>query len=230
MDHTMKSKAPSGAKDERVAPKGPKEENLAKGGQMNAEQALQKMMKGNERYVAGELQPKDVKAKREGGQQGQKPYATVLTCSDSRVEPVYIFDTNIEEIFSIQTAGNVVDAITIGSIEYAVAHLHTPVVMVMGHEKCGAVTAAYDGHREGNITAIMEKIEPGIKDFEKTDDKAADVVKCASLNVVAVMKELLQKSDIIRKAVEKGEVVLVGSMYYISDGHVEVVEEMKMAA
>ena len=190
---------------------------------MNPEQVLNRMREGNKRYMAGELQPKDVKAKREASLEGQKPFATVVACSDSRVEPVYIFDTNIEEIFSIQTAGNIVDDITIGSIEYAVAHLHTPVVMVLGHEKCGAVTAAYDSHREGNITKIMEKIEPAIKDVERTDDKAGDVVKCAEANVKAVMTELMEKSQIVRDAVEKGETKLVGAMYYLSDGHVEIV-------
>lgn len=223
MDHTKK-KTPSGAEAGRVVPKAPREEAIMKGAAMNAEQVLDRLMEGNKRYMAGELQPKDVKAKREASLQGQKPFATVVACSDSRVEPVYIFDTNIEEIFGIQTAGNVVDDITIGSVEYAVAHLHTPVVMVLGHEKCGAVTAAYDSHREGNITRIMEKIEPAIKDVERTDDKAADVVNCAKANAKAAITELMEKSEIVRNAVEKGETKLVGAMYYLSDGRVEILQ------
>lgn len=223
MTQKEKTKPVSGAEAEKAASKAPHGEGLIKGAAMNAEQVLNRLMEGNKRYMAGELQPKDVKAKREASLKGQKPGATVVACSDSRVEPVYIFDTNIEEIFSIQTAGNVVDDITIGSVEYAVAHLHTPVVMVLGHEKCGAVTAAYDSHREGNITKIVEKIEPAIKDVERTDDKAADVVKCAEANVKAVMTELMEKSEIIRDAVQKGETKLVGAMYYLSDGRVELI-------
>jgi carbonic anhydrase len=191
---------------------------------MNADDAVNRLLEGNKRYMDGELMPKDVKGKRESGRSGQKPFATVVACSDSRVEPVYIFDTNIEEIFGIQTAGNVVDDVAIGSIEYAVAHLKTPVVMVLGHEKCGAVTAAYDGHREGNITRIMEIIEPGIASVEKTEDKASDVVKCAAANVKAVMQTLLAKSEIVKKAVESGETKLVGAMYYLEDGRVEILE------
>jgi len=117
----------------------------------------------------------------------------------------------------------VVDTIAIGSIEYAVAHLHTPVVMILGHEKCGAVTAAYDDHKEGNITAIVEKIKPGIASVERSDDKAADVVKCAAANVKAVMEEIMAKSEIVRKAVESGETKLVGAMYHLSDGRVETI-------
>jgi carbonic anhydrase len=224
MDHTQKKEKASGAKDERVAPKGPQAESLAKKGVgMKPEEVLNRLMEGNKRYMAGELEAKDVKGRRESSLQGQKPFATVVACSDSRVEPVYIFDTNIEELFGIQTAGNVIDPVTIGSIEYAVAHLNTPVVMILGHEKCGAVTAAYDGHREGNITSIMEKIEPAIKDVERSEDKAADVVKCAAANVKAVMAELVERSEIVRTAVEKGETKLVGAMYHLEDGHVEVI-------
>jgi carbonic anhydrase len=223
MAQAKKTKPASGAGAEKATPKAPHGEGIMKGAAMDAEQVLNRLREGNKRYMAGELQPKDVKAKREGSLEGQKPFATVVACSDSRVEPVYIFDTNIEEIFNIQTAGNIVDDITIGSIEYAVAHLHTPVVMVLGHEKCGAVTAAYEGHREGNITKIMEKIDPVIKDVERTDDKAADVVKCAEANVKAVMTELMEKSQIVRDAVQKGETKLVGAMYYLGDGHVELI-------
>jgi carbonic anhydrase len=191
---------------------------------MNAEDAIKTLLEGNKRYMSGELSPKDVKSKREGGLSGQKPFATVVACSDSRVEPVYIFDTNIEEIFGIQTAGNVLDDVAIGSVEYAVAHLKTPVVMILGHEKCGAVTAAYDGHREGNITKIMEIIEPGIAGVERTGDKAADVIKCASANVRAVMGALLERSEIVKNAVESGQTKLVGAMYYLEDGRVEILE------
>lgn len=190
---------------------------------MNADEALNTLLEGNKRYMKGELEPKDVKTKREATTEGQKPLATIVTCSDSRVEPVYIFDINIEEIFGIQTAGNVVDKVEIGSIEYAVAHLHTPVLMVLGHSKCGAVTAAYDKHREGSITAIMEKIEPAIAEVERTDDKAGDIVKCVAANVKAVMKELMERSEIVKNAVGKGEVKLVGAVYYLEDGRVEVI-------
>jgi len=189
---------------------------------MNAEEVIARLMEGNRRYMAGELEKHDVKTRREASKNGQKPMATVVSCSDSRVVPEYIFDTNIEDIFTIITAGNVVGDICIGSIEYAVAHLGTPVVMVLGHEKCGAVTAAYDDHKEGNITTIVEKIKPGISGVERTDHKDADIIKCASANVKAVMNEIIEKSEIVRNAVEKGKTKVVGAMYYLEDGRVEM--------
>lgn len=190
---------------------------------MNGDQVLNRLMEGNKRYVAGKLQPKDVKAKREASLNAQNPMATIVTCSDSRIEPAYIFDTNLAELFEIETAGNVIGDMTTGSIEYAVAHLHTPLIMVMGHEKCGAITAAYDDYQGGTITAIVEKIKPCIASVERTDDKAADILKCATANVKAVMKELLERSESVRKAVESGETKLVGAIYYFEDGRVELV-------
>jgi carbonic anhydrase len=224
MDHTQKKENASGAKDERVAPKGPQAESLAKKGVgMKPEEVLNRLMEGNKRYMAGELEAKDVKGRRESSLQGQKPFATVVACSDSRVEPVYIFDTNIEELFGIQTAGNVIDDVARESIEYAIAHLHTPVVMILGHSKCGAVTAVYQGAAQKELPILAGKIESAIKDVERTGDEGKDIVNCATANVNAVMKELMEKSSVVRSAVEKGETKLVGAMYHLEDGHVEVI-------
>jgi carbonic anhydrase len=231
MDPTMKSKPASGAQEARVAPRGPQVDK--KGGPMNAEQAMQRLMEGNGRYVAGELQPKDVKSKRAETLSGQKPYATVLTCSDSRVEPALIFDANLGEIFGIQTAGNVIDDIAWESIKYAIVHLKTPVVMVLGHTKCGAVTAVYDGVAQKELPTIAGKIEPSIKDIERTDDKDADVTSCVALNLKAVMAEIMErarKDEDVIKALKSGETILVGAINHIDDGHVEIAEQMKMAA
>ncbi len=103
----------------------------------------EKLLEGNKRYLT---QPtaKDFAKRREETKDGQQPYAIILTCSDSRVAPEIIFDANLGEIFVIRTAGNVVDKIALGSIEYAAEHLHSPLLVVMGHEKCGAVKAAWE--------------------------------------------------------------------------------------
>lgn len=191
---------------------------------MDPKEAIDRLMEGNRRFLEDKMVHKTFAARREELKGGQKPFATVVCCSDSRMVPEYTFDVGLGDIFTIITAGNVIDPIAIGSIEYAVAHLHTPLVMILGHEKCGAVTAAYDKHREGNITAIMEKIEPAIADVERTDDKDADVVKCATANVKAVMAELMEKSEIVKKAVEGGETRLVGAMYHFSDGSVRLLD------
>lgn len=192
---------------------------------MDAEEVMSRLLEGNKRYMSGELEAMDVKAKREATREGQKPMATVVCCSDSRVVPEYIFNTNLEEIFSIMTAGNVVEkGSALGSIEYGVGHLHTPVLLILGHEKCGAVTAACDGHREGNITRIMEIIEPAIKDVEKGDDRGEYIVRCSKANVKAVMKSIMENSEIVRKAVESGQTKLVGGLYYLEDGRVEILQ------
>lgn len=192
---------------------------------MNAEDAIKTLLEGNKRYVSGELEAVDVKSKREATKGGQAPMVTVVCCSDSRVVPEYIFNTNLEEIFAIMTAGNVVEeGAALGSIEYGVGHLHTPVLMVLGHEKCGAVTAACSGHREGNITKIMEMIEPAIAGVEKSENQDEHIVNCAKANVKAVMKSILESSEIVKKAVEGRETKLVGAMYYLEDGRVEILE------
>ncbi len=192
---------------------------------MNADDALKTLLEGNKRYMSGELEPMDVKSKREATKGGQKPMVTLVCCSDSRVVPEYIFNTNLEEIFAIMTAGNIITSgAGLGTIEYGVEHLKTPVLMVLGHEKCGAVTAACSKHREGNITKIMEVIEPSIADVPKSEDQNEHIINCAKANVKAVMKSILENSEIVRNAVENGRTKLVGAMYYLEDGRVEILE------
>lgn len=188
---------------------------------MDAEEALERLLEGNKRFMAGELAPVDVKGRRESSMSGQKPMATVVCCSDSRVVPELIFNTNLEDIFTIITAGNVVDGVAVGSIEYGVGHLHTPVLIVMGHEKCGAVTAAYDGHREASITTIMEKIEPAAAKVKRGGDKGAEVEEAVVENVKNVIEDI-KKSPIVGKALEEGRLKIVAAKYHFKDGSVEI--------
>lgn len=221
MNSAQKTIPKSGKEEASVASQRPKVEGLVK--PKNPEQILSLLMDGNKRYMEGKLLDHDVKNRREKTLQGQAPMVTVVACSDSRVVPEFIFDTNLEDIFSIQTAGNIVDDITIGSIEYGVAHAKTPVLMIMGHEKCGAVTACVGGHREGNITSIMKKIEPGIENVSREGDQNQVVTECAKANVKAVITELMEKSQTIREAVDNGTLKVVGAMYYLQDGRVDII-------
>ena len=182
---------------------------------MDPKSVIERLMEGNARFMKGELERHDVKTRREETLQGQHPMVTVVACSDSRVVPEFIFDTNLGDVFTIATAGNVVDDITIGSMEYGVAHAHTPVLMILGKV------------REGKITSIMEKIEPAIKDIMREGDEETMVTACAMANVKAVMAEILEKSDIIRDSVVGGQTMLVGAIYHLSDGRIEIFEEMK---
>jgi carbonic anhydrase len=189
---------------------------------MNGEEALARLMEGNKRFLGNSMQAKDHTAKREELKAGQHPIATILTCSDSRVVPEFIFDVGLGEVFKVECAGNVVDKIGIGSVEYAVGHLHTPLLIVLGHEKCGAVNAAYDGgHAEGSIGAILKKIAPAIKKAKKGGEKGVEVEQAAVFNVKKMLSKL-KKSPIVKEKLEKGELKIVGMKYFL-DGRAETV-------
>ncbi len=183
-----------------------------------------KLISGNVRYVSGKLKAKDLSAtkRKDLSENGQKPFAIVLTCSDSRVSPELILDQGLGDLFVIRTAGNVVDPIAIGSIEYAVEHLHTPLIMVLGHEQCGAVKAAIEageGKVEGNLGAIVEKIRPSVEKAKAAGATGVDLPeKATEENVKAVVKELEEKSPIIRDALGQGTLQIIGAKYDLDEG------------
>ena len=191
------------------------------GENMNGEEALAKLLEGNRRFVAGTPEARDMAKRRAELVEGQHPIATVVTCSDSRVVPEYIFDAGLGEIFKVETAGNVLDKVGLGSVEYGVGHLHTPLLVVLGHEKCGAVTAAYDGHAEGNIAAIVRKLAPAIKRAKKGGDKAAEVEDAAAVNVRKVLGKLKMLPP-VKAALDSGALKAVGMKYDLG-GAVEVI-------
>jgi carbonic anhydrase len=196
------------------------------------DEALQKLMDGNKRFVSGKLVKKDLgDTKRKELLKGQKPFATVITCSDSRVPPELLFDQGLGEIFIIRVAGNVVDSIALGSIEYGVEHLHTPLLLILGHEKCGAVTATVEaeGAPEGNIGAIIKKIKPAADTAKKKGGDKEKIVETAiSENVKNVYKDVM-KSSVVRHLVQEGKLKIVGGEYMLSTGKVEMIELPKMA-
>jgi carbonic anhydrase len=143
--------------------------NPDSGTSVSPDEALQKLMDGNKHFVENKLTNAAMSdsATRTSLAKFQKPYAIILTCSDSRVPPEIIFDKGLGEIFVIRVAGNIPDPVVLGSIEYAAEHLGSPLVMVLGHERCGAVTATVDakGKSTGsaNIDAIIKVIQPNVK-------------------------------------------------------------------
>ncbi len=192
------------------------------------DQSWDKLMQGNSRYVSGQTSKKESgDAFRKELAKGQRPYAVVVACSDSRVSPSIIFDEGLGNIFVVRTAGNVVDPIAIGSIEYGVEHLHAPLVVVLGHESCGAVTAAVEskGTPEGNIGAIIKKIMPAVKMAKSSLKKDTNLVYASTIeNVKNVAGEIVKKSKIISSEMHEGKVKVVGAYYAISTGKVEAVE------
>jgi carbonic anhydrase len=197
------------------------------------DESLQKLMDGNNRYVEGKIAAKDLgDNKRKELLKGQKPFAIVITCSDSRVPPELLFDQGLGDIFVIRVAGNIVDPIELGSIEYAAEHLNSPLLFILGHEKCGAVSATLDakGEPEGNIGAIVKKIKPAA-DFAKKKGGSKDEVLQTAIqeNVKDVYKDIMKKSKIVHHLAEEGKLKIVGGEYMLSTGKVEMLELPKLA-
>ena len=191
------------------------------------EDSLSKLQDGNKRFVSGELAKKDIgESRRQELTKGQHPFATILSCSDSRVAPELIFDEGLGDIFIVRDAGNVADPVTMGSIEYGVEHLHTPLLVILGHEKCGAVTAALDakGKPEGNIGAILKKIMPAVHKAKKAGKDMESTLDLAIQENVRHTYNDVMKSKIVRELVHEGKLKVVGAEYYLGTGKVEMIE------
>jgi carbonic anhydrase len=194
---------------------------------ISADEGLRLLKEGNGRYVDGKLQhPRQDRARRAlTAAQGQHPLAVVLTCSDSRVPAEIIFDQGIGDLFVVRVAGNVAATDEIGSIEYAVDHLAVPVVVVMGHSQCGAVTAVLDDNKlPPNIANLVEPIKPAVEKARGANPEAAkDVLLKAAItaNVWQAMEDMLRLSPIIRERVKDGRVQVVGALYDLDSGQVQ---------
>lgn len=185
---------------------------------MNQEQVIERLKSGNERYVSsqlnGELSDSDRRAELVGG---QSPWAIVLSCADSRVVPELTFDTGLGELFVLRVAGNIANTDTIASIEYAVAHLGTEVIVVMGHESCGAVGAALAGGDNGyNLNHLLAQIEPA-----KAQADSSDVNVVVKKNAELSAKDLYERSSIIKGAVDGGKLKIVSAFYNLGSGKVD---------
>lgn len=194
---------------------------------ISSDEALRILKEGNARYVDGKLQHPHQDRERRGltAGQGQHPLAAVLTCSDSRVPPEIIFDQGIGDLFVIRVAGNVAATDEVGSIEYAVDHLGTPVVVVLGHTQCGAVTAVLeDVKMPPNIAALVEPIKPAVDKARQANPGAApDVLLKAAItdNVWQAMEDMLKQSPIIREKLKAGQAKVLGALYDIDSGQVQ---------
>ncbi len=185
------------------------------------------LMAGNKRFVAGTTKARLVVPLRKKLASGQSPNVIVLSCSDSRVSPELIFDQSLGDLFVVRTAGNVADPVALGSIEYAVDHIHSPVLLVLGHQKCGAVMAACSGDKmpSANLDAIMNKIGPAVnqaKTYAKADDLLDASIK---ENVQQSAKDVLANSEIIRNAVQAGKLKVFEAEYSLDTGEVTRLNE-----
>jgi carbonic anhydrase len=197
---------------------------------ITADQALQKLMDGNTRYVESKMSSTAMCDATARGKlaKSQHPYAIILSCSDSRVPPEIIFDQALGEVFVVRVAGNVADPLVLGSIEYAAEHLGSPLVMVLGHERCGAVTATVAGGKpEGNIGSIVKAIAPAARKA-KADCKGKakeEIVECAvAINAKAVAAELPKRSKILAHELKEGKIKIVAAKYDLDDGKVTLLK------
>lgn len=187
----------------------------------NAEKVIEILQEGNKRFVSGKLEhPNHCEESRQSLAAGQEPIATILTCADSRVPPVDISDQGLGDLFVVRVAGNVIGDHSLGSIEYAVKHLHTPVVVVMGHASCGAVGAVASGAQlEGHIATLGPAIQTAIKNVK---DVEGDLVNNASKELARLVSEKIAQSEpVIAEMVQDGSVKIVPAYYDLVTGKVE---------
>jgi carbonic anhydrase len=201
--------------------------SLAFTSSQQGEDALSKLQSGNKRFVSGHPAQKDVSdARRKELAGGQHPFAIVVSCSDSRVAPEIIFDEGLGDIFVIRVAGNVLDPISLGSIEYAAEHLHAPLLILMGHDRCGAVSAALDanGEPEGNIGAIVKEIAPAVKKAKAKGGSKDDVLNNAIReNIALTYNAVREKSPVLKHLMDKGELKVVAGVYHLTSGELEMI-------
>ena len=185
---------------------------------MEINEIIQRLKDGNRRFAADKLERNlQDSQRRQALVAGQSPYAVILGCSDSRVVPELIFDAGLGELFTVRVAGNVANPSSIASIEYAVAHLKSRVIVVLGHENCGAVTATVKGGDGGyNLNHLLAHITPA-KELLKGQSIDAIIRKNAELTAA----ELQSRSTIVADAVDAGEVKILAAYYHLSSGQIE---------
>lgn len=193
--------------------------------QMSPEEVLGKLKAGNQNFVNKTTQQRDIKAQLvESAEAGQAPMAIVLSCIDSRVPVEMIFDMGLGDIFVSRVAGNIINTDILGSMEYACEHSGSKIVVVLGHESCGAVHAACEGVEAGNMTEMLAKISPAIEQVKKqmSDPHSEQFQNTVVVNNVNNMvARVRQESEILAHAEAAGEIKIVGGMFNLHSGVVE---------
>ena len=191
--------------------------------------AVEYLKEGNKRFTQGKTLSRDFLKQVKETSTGQFPYATILSCMDSRTPSEIIFDQGLGDIFNIRIAGNIADDDVIGSMEYGSKVVGTKLILVMGHTDCGAVKGAIDDVRLGNLTGLLEKIKPAV-DAVKTDgvrnsgDKVF-VEMVTKENVLMTMKYIRENSPVLKELEDKEELKITGALYNTSTGEVEFFEK-----
>jgi carbonic anhydrase len=198
----------------------PKPQNV-----LSPDAALDRLMKGNTRYVDGVSKRHDFKHEREALAGGQNPFAGILSCADSRIAPEYAFDTARGDLFVCRVAGNFANDDVIASFEYGVSVLNTPLLMVLGHEACGALDAAVKSIRDnstlpGHLPSLVDALAPAVKAVLGGSGNVVDLA--IRKNVSLTVEKLKAATPILSQAVETGKVRVVGAVYRLSTGKIEM--------
>jgi carbonic anhydrase len=193
---------------------------------MTPQKALQELRDGNARFVAGTPRARNRSAEVEATSHGQYPFAVVLSCVDSRLPVEVVCDQGLGDVFSARVAGNVLDEDVLGSMEFACKLSGAKLIAVIGHSNCGAVKGAIDDVKLGNLTGLLGKIKPAVEtvpaDGQPRTSKNHDLVdKACEANVQLVLKQIRERSPVLREMLDKGEIALVGGMYVLDTGKVE---------
>ena len=199
----------------------PKPENV-----LSPDAALDRLMKGNRRYVEGVAKRHDFRHEREALTKGQNPFAGVLSCADSRVAPEYAFDAGRGDLFECRVAGNLINDDVIASFEYAISVLNTPLIMVLGHQACGAVDAAIKSVKEsttlpGHLPSLVTALAPAVK--AALDQPGNNLTNAIRQNVVLTVAGIKAATPILSRAVEEKKVRVVGAIYDLAKGEVALV-------
>jgi carbonic anhydrase len=190
---------------------------------ISADDALNRLMEGNHRFTQQQPEYPHQGLKRlQEVAYDQHPYATILSCADSRVPAEIVFDAGIGDLFDIRVAGNIVTPEVLGSIEYAVLQLNTPLIMVLGHERCGAITAAVKGGKlPGSIGTLVAAIQPGIDLTEGSSEESIE--KAVVANVSYQINAVKRNSSLIAEKILKNKLRIVGGRYDLDSGKVEII-------
>jgi carbonic anhydrase len=208
----------AGAKEMKAPPK---PQNV-----LSPDASLDRLVKGNARYVEGVSLRHDFKHEREALAGGQNPYAAILSCADSRIAPEYAFDSGRGDLFVCRVAGNFANTETVASLEYAVAVLNTPLILVLGHDSCGAVDAAIKSLKDdttlpGHLPSLVTGLAPAVKAvLQQGGDTLSKAIR---QNVVDTIAKLSSATPILSAAVEQRKIRVVGGIYRLESGRVDMV-------
>ncbi len=195
--------------------------------------ALEILQEGNARFIKNLKAQRDLLGQVNATRDGQWPFATILSCIDSRTSSELIFDQGLGDVFSIRIAGNIVNTDILGSMEFACKLAGSKLIVVLGHTKCGAVKGACDHVEMGNLTELLSKLQPAV--YSESETTAADkrnsknakfVENVSTLNVKRGVKNIIERSFILEEMLDKGEIGIVGALYNIDTGKVEFLKEV----